>query len=75
MTECDNIVIVIDIVSTKKTNTIVAKKTSVMSTASVNYHSKKVKDCYIFHTDLLAVILQLMITIMCDHYAKQKGII
>ena len=45
-------------VSTKKTNTIVIKKintiaTNVTSTASINYHSKKVQDCYILHTVLL----------------------
>ena len=33
-----------DIVSTKKTNAIV---TNVKSTASINCHNKKVRDCYI----------------------------
>ena len=42
VTECNEIVIVMDIVSTKKTNTIEA---NVTSTASINYHSKKVRDC------------------------------
>ena len=69
MTECDEIIIVMNIVSTKKTIA-----TNVMSTASINCHSIKVRDCYILHTALLAVILLLIITI-CYHYAKRKGII
>ena len=49
MTECDDVTIVIDNVSTKKTNTTTTKKTNaiathVKSTASINCHSKKVKD-------------------------------
>ena len=36
-----------DNVSTKKTNTIAI---NVTSTASINCHCKKVKDCYILHT-------------------------
>ena len=40
-----------------------------------NFHVKKVRDCYIFHTFLLVIILLLIITIICYHYAKQKGII
>ena len=67
MTECDEIISVMDIVSTKKTN--------VMSTRSINGHSVKVRDCYILHTVLLAIILLLIIIIICYHYAKQKGII
>ena len=70
--ECDGIIIVMDIVSTKNTNTIA---TNVTSTASINWHSKEVRDCYILHTVLLAIILILIITIICYHYAKQKGII
>ena len=54
--ECDVIITVMDIVSTKKTNTI-AK--NVTSTALINCHSKKVRDCYIFHTVLLVIILLL----------------
>ena len=40
MTKCDEIRIVMDIVSTKKTNTIA---TNVANTASINCHSKKSK--------------------------------
>ena len=63
-----------DIVSTKKTNSIVIKVTK-------NCHSKKVRHkfyCYILYTFLLAIILPLIITIVCYYYAKhrskQKGI-
>ena len=49
VTECDEIVFIMNIVSTKKTNTIA---TNVTSTASINCHSKKVRDCYILHTVL-----------------------
>ena len=60
--ECDEIISVLDIVSIKKTN--------VTSTSSINYHSIKVKDCYILHKVLLAIILLLMIITFCYHYAK-----
>ena len=70
--ECDEIILVMDIVSTKKTNTIA---TNVTSTDSINCHSKKVSGCYVLHTVLLAIILLLIITIICYLYAKQKGMI
>ena len=70
--ECGEIILVMDIVSTKKTNTIA---TNVTSTASINCHSKKVSGCYVLHTVLLAIILLLIITIICYLYAKQKGMI
>ena len=70
MIECDEIITVMDIASTKMTNTIA---TNVTSTTSVNCHSKKVKDCYILHTVLLAVMLLLIITIIGYHYAKHKS--
>ena len=70
MIECDEIITVMDIASTKMTNTIA---TNVTSTASVNCHSKRVKDCYILHTVLLAVMLLLIITIIGYHYAKHKS--
>ena len=69
--ECDELITVMDIISTKKTNTI---GTNVMSTASINCHSKKVRDCYILHTVLLVIILLLIITIICCHYIKQKSV-
>ena len=72
MTECDEIIIVMDNVSTKKTNTIAA---NVTSTGSINSDRKKVRDCYILHTVLLAIILLLIIVIISYHYAKQKDTI
>ena len=71
VTKCDEIAIVMNNLSTKKTNTIAI---NVTSTASINCHGKKVRDCYILHTVLLVIILLLIIIIICYHYAKQKGI-
>ena len=69
---CHEIITVMDNVSTKKkTNTIAI---NVTSTASINGHSKKVRDCYILHTVSLGIIL-LIIIIICHHYAKEKGAI
>ena len=48
---------VVDIASTKMTNTILTNDTI---TASINWHRKKVRyktDSYIFHTVLLVIIL------------------
>ena len=81
VTKCDEIIIVIDIVSTKKTNTIATKKktntiaANVTSTASINCHSKKVRHYSILHTVLLVIILLLIIIIICYYYSKQKDII
>ena len=68
MTVFDEIISVMDIVSTKKTN--------VTSTASINCHSIKVRDCHILHTVLLTIILLLTIVIIviCYHYAKGYNI-
>ena len=71
VTECDEIMFVVDIVSIKKTKTIA---TNVSSTASISCHSRKVRDCYILHTVLLMIILLLIIIVVC-YYAKQKGTI
>ena len=65
--ECDEIVTVMDIVSTKMTSTIA---TNVTSTASINCHSKKARDSYILHTVLLVIISLLIIVIICYYYAK-----
>ena len=64
MTECDEIISVMDIVSTKKTN--------VTSTASINCHSIELRDRYVLHTVLLAIILLLVIIIFSSHCTKQK---
>ena len=53
------------------TNTI---PTNVTSTASIYDHSKKVRDFYILHAVLLAIILLLITTIICYHYAKNKKV-
>ena len=78
--ECDEIIIVMDIVSTKKTNTIAIKKTNIVVTnititASINCHSKNIRACYILHSVFLLVLLLVIIIIVCYHYAKQKDII
>ena len=65
MTECDEIVIVIDNLSTKKTNTIA---TNIMSTTSINCYSKKVRYYYILNVVLLVIIFLLIITIICYNY-------
>ena len=72
VTECDKIITVMDIVSTKKKNTIAA---NVTGTASINCHSKNVRYCCILHTVLLVNILLLITIIICCYYAKQKGAI
>ena len=48
--------------------------TNVISTASINGHIKKVRDCYILHTVLLVIILLFIIIIICYYYAKQRDI-
>ena len=72
MTECDEILVVMNNLPTEKTNTIA---TNVLSTASINCHSKKVRDCYILDTVLSVTIILLIITVICYHYVKQEGIV
>ena len=72
MTECDEILVVMNNLPTEKTNTIA---TNVLSTASINCHSKKVRDCYILHKVLSVTIILLIITVICHHYVKQEGIV
>ena len=65
---CDEIVSVMDVVSTKITKTI-------STNPSINCHNKKVRykiDSYILHTVLLVIILLLIITVICNHYAKHR---
>ena len=69
VTECDEIVIFMYIISIKRTNTIA---TYITSNPSINCCSKKVRDCYILHTVLLMTILILTIIIICYYYVKQK---
>ena len=65
VSQCDKIVIVMHIASTKKTNTITTKKANTIATL---YH--KVRDCYILHNVLWLIILILKIIIMCYFYVK-----
>ena len=69
--EYDETTTVLDIVSTKKTNTIA---TNVTSTASINCHSKRVRDCYIFYIVSLVIMLLLIITIICYYYANKNAL-
>ena len=65
----DEIISVMDIVSTKKRNTIATN-------VPINCHSKKVRhklDFYILLTVLLVIILLLIITIICYHYDKHRS--
>ena len=67
VTECDEVIIVMNNISTIRTNTMT---TNVRSTAPMNCHSKKVRDCYILRTVLLEILLLLIITVICYHYVK-----
>ena len=69
MTKCDEIVFVMDNLSTKKTNTIATDATT---TAWRNCHIKKLKACYILHAVLLGIILLLIITIIGYHLQSKK---
>ena len=60
VTESDE-VITANIIETKKINTIA---TNVTSTASINWHGKKVRDCYILDSVLLVITLILIIFII-----------
>ena len=71
MLECVEIINVMNLVSAKMANTIA---TNIVSTASLNCHSKKVRDCFILHTVLLLIILLSITIIVCYYYAKQKGV-
>ena len=67
VTECDDIVSVMDTVSTKNTN--------MTSTPSIHIPSIKVRDCHSLHTVLLAIILLLISLFFCYQYIKEKVII
>ena len=67
--EDDEIISVMNLVSTKKKNII-------PTDGAKNYHRKKVRykfDCYILHTVLLVIILLLIIDIICYHCAKRRS--
>ena len=63
MTDCDETVIVMNILSTKKINTIT---TNVTTTASINCQSKKVRDCSIFTYSFISD------NITIDNYSWQQ---
>ena len=64
VTNCDEVIVVMENLSTKKAN--------VMSTAPTNCPSRKVRNFQILHTVLLVIILLLIITIFRYHYGKQN---
>ena len=66
---CDEIISVMKIVSTKMTNTIGTNVTKNCRSQKVRYKFY----CYILHTVLLGIILLLIITIICYHYAKHRS--
>ena len=69
MIACNEVISVIDIVSTKMANTIATN-------ASINSYGKNVRYkiyCYILRIVLLAIILLLIITIICYHYARHMS--
>ena len=64
----DEIISVMDTVSTEMTNTIATN-------VSINSDDKKVRykiNCYILHTILVVIILLLTVTVICCHYAKHR---
>ena len=63
---CDEIISVMDIVSTKMTNTIAT------TNVTRNCHSKKVRHCYIFYTVLVAIILLLIIATIMQKIDRNK---
>ena len=76
MVVCDEIVYVIDTVSTNVVNTVSRNKTNTISTnVSTNFNGKNIRlkmDCYILHTVLLVTVLLFIITIICYHYTKHR---
>ena len=71
----DEIMYVMDIVSTNMTNTISINMANIMSTnVSTNSDGKKVKDkMNVLNTVLLVIILLFIIAIICYHYAKHRS--
>ena len=69
VTECDENLIDMDIVSTKKRNTIA---TNFTSTASIGFHSKNVRPCYVLHAVLLITIKLLIAVSICCYPRKYQ---
>ena len=55
-----------DVISTKVANTMATNM-------SISSDGKKVRYSYILRKVLLVIILPLIITVICYHYAKQKA--
>ena len=69
MVGCDEIISVINIVSTNMRNTIARN-------LLINFEGKKVRykiEFYILHPVLLPIILLLIITVVCYHCAKHRS--
>ena len=67
---CDEIISVMDIASTKMTNTVATNVSINSDIEKINCHSKDVRykiDSYILHSVLVAIILLLIITFICYH--------
>ena len=69
VTECDKNLIVMDVVSTKKRNTIA---TNFRSTASTGFHSKNIRPCYVLHAVLLITIKLLIAVSICCYPIKYQ---
>ena len=69
VTECDEIIIVMGNVSTKRTTI-----TNITRTASINCHSIKVRDCNILHAVLLGIILLLIFLLLFAIIMKNKKV-
>ena len=69
MIPCDEIRSVIDILSTKITDTIPAN----VSISSDNKKVRKKTDCFILHAVLLVIVLLLITSIICDHYTRHRS--
>ena len=65
--KCVEIISVMDVVTTKIRNTIATY-------LSISSYDKTVRDCFILHIVLLAIMLLLIIIIICYDYIKQNGI-
>ena len=74
---CDEIINAANILSTNvPRNVSSAVSTNVTSTASINFHNKKLRykmDCYILHTILLVTILLFINAIISYHYTKHRS--
>ena len=68
MIACNEIISVVDIVSTKMTNTVATN-------VWINFHSEKVRcknDSYILNSVLPRIILLMIITNICHYHAKNR---